>query len=366
MRGDELAALVDGAYAAALDGEWGAWTARIMAAFGSAGGLFVPIGPDGVAVDRAIGVWPSPRSAEEYLGEWYRFDPQVPAVMRLERSTVYLETDHLDENDPGTAAYMRWQRDRGFDHHMTAVGFLGEGRHRCALSMHRRTGHEQFSGEEQAALRTLVPELERAWALGFRHAELLAQSFWNGVVAQNDGRAIMLLDERGRMVRATESALSLCDVRDGLTLAGGRLRARDPEDDVRVQAAIDRAVRGEDTGAGTVRIARSAGRPPLLATVYPLPRSRRLLAPFEAAALVTIVDPARSPASPVARLRRAFGLTEKEAELAALLGTGHSVEAASGQLAIAISTARLHLRRIFAKTDTSRQAELVLLLARLG
>lgn len=51
--------------------------------------------------------------------------------------------------------------------------------------------------------------------------------------------------------------------------------------------------------------------------------------------------------------------------LAARLFEGKSLEQVAGELAITYETARTHLRRIFSKTGTSRQAELVLLIARL-
>lgn len=55
-----------------------------------------------------------------------------------------------------------------------------------------------------------------------------------------------------------------------------------------------------------------------------------------------------------------FGLTSKEARLTAELCNGHaSLEEAAEQLGIGLSTARTHLKHIFAKTDTRRQADLV-------
>jgi len=55
-----------------------------------------------------------------------------------------------------------------------------------------------------------------------------------------------------------------------------------------------------------------------------------------------------------------FNLTEKEASLTAELCNGHaSLEDAAENLGIGISTARSHLKRIFSKTSTQRQADLI-------
>jgi DNA-binding CsgD family transcriptional regulator len=56
----------------------------------------------------------------------------------------------------------------------------------------------------------------------------------------------------------------------------------------------------------------------------------------------------------------------REAELARMLLEGHSLESASESLDIAIGTARVHLRNLFAKTDTNRQGDLIRLLTRLA
>jgi DNA-binding CsgD family transcriptional regulator len=85
-----------------------------------------------------------------------------------------------------------------------------------------------------------------------------------------------------------------------------------------------------------------------------------------ATAVVFIVDPEVVPVLPVDRLKHLYGLTQREAILASELATGSTVEDAAEQLAITYETARTHLRRIFSKTETSRQSELVSLLIRVS
>jgi DNA-binding CsgD family transcriptional regulator len=61
-------------------------------------------------------------------------------------------------------------------------------------------------------------------------------------------------------------------------------------------------------------------------------------------------------------LRQLYELTPREAHLASLLASGLTVQEASDHLCCAPTTARLHLERIFKKTRTHRQAELVQLI----
>lgn len=59
------------------------------------------------------------------------------------------------------------------------------------------------------------------------------------------------------------------------------------------------------------------------------------------------------------RLQAEFKLTPAQARLAVLLHDGASVKQAAGQLSITEGSARQYLRRIFAKTGTNRQIDLI-------
>ncbi|MYM54087.1 helix-turn-helix transcriptional regulator [Thalassovita mangrovi] len=63
-------------------------------------------------------------------------------------------------------------------------------------------------------------------------------------------------------------------------------------------------------------------------------------------------------------LRKDFGLTVTEADLADLLVQGLSLKEVSKQLCISIWTVRSHLRAIFQKTGTHRQGELIAMINR--
>ena len=62
------------------------------------------------------------------------------------------------------------------------------------------------------------------------------------------------------------------------------------------------------------------------------------------------------------RLRSHFGLTPAEARLALHLVTGGTLRSAAVKLGISYETTRSSLKKIFAKTQTCRQAELVIVI----
>ena len=65
------------------------------------------------------------------------------------------------------------------------------------------------------------------------------------------------------------------------------------------------------------------------------------------------------PPSFVAGVRAFFGLTPKEAALAMHLAQGRTLGEAARAEAVAVATARAHLERIFRKTGTHQQSQLV-------
>jgi DNA-binding CsgD family transcriptional regulator len=84
--------------------------------------------------------------------------------------------------------------------------------------------------------------------------------------------------------------------------------------------------------------------------------------PNEAAALVMILDSAHPVEIAETELRQLYGFTATEARLANHLMEGLSLEECCAAMEIRRTTARMHLRNIFAKTGVRRQGELVSLL----
>ena len=72
-----------------------------------------------------------------------------------------------------------------------------------------------------------------------------------------------------------------------------------------------------------------------------------------------VTDPDEVPAGLVPALQVLFHLTPAEARLASALASGMDLREASRMLDIGRETARTQLRAVFAKTGTTRQADLV-------
>lgn len=365
---DAIEAAIAGAYAAAFDQpRWAAWSDDVGRMLGGFCTTFaVADGDTGLPRHQSIH-HPHERVIDEYRDlELWRIDPQFRLAAQETRPRIYLDTDHIDADDPDTREFLSWQAaNAGQRHHMTASVTLGDGALVGGISVHRAVADGATPAAALRTMQAIFPEFTRAMQLSYVHADKLLDAYWNGLQAERAEPAL-LLDERARVRRATPALEAVLATGVALRLAGGRLTATDPASEAGLQAVIACGVQQAQPRGGAVRVARSTGGAPLIVALYPLPRATRMIAPFEAAALLVVIDPAAARPPAPQRWREAFGLTAREAELAALLLRGHSLESAAAVLMIADGTARIHLRRLLAKTGAARQAELVRLLARLG
>jgi len=78
----------------------------------------------------------------------------------------------------------------------------------------------------------------------------------------------------------------------------------------------------------------------------------------DAAVLLFIVDPASHADTAAAWMIQAYRLTQTEAKVALAVASGLGIPQAAHRLDVSINTIKSHLRQVFAKTGTSRQAEL--------
>lgn len=231
------------------------------------------------------------------------------------------------------------------------------------ICLRRSIRREDFDGEDLGLLNAALPSLRSM----SRAASMTWRSGFSGELSafERFGRGALLLDRRARVLQTN----SCVKFGDGLDLSGGWLHAPRPADRSRLQhflaAVIDEAVTLSLPRARTIALPRPSGlRPWLLDGIACTDAFRSLHS--RAAALVLVTDLER-PLRPSAHvLHQLFGLTPTESNLACALLAGEPLHKVSQRLAISEAHARQRLKAIFAKTGTSRQAELTALLAKLG
>ncbi len=141
--------------------------------------------------------------------------------------------------------------------------------------------------------------------------------------------------------------------------AGNHLSAETPCDSRGLRDAIVAGCNGTPAWA---TVSRSARGDPLFVMAVPAGAA----APRWGEAILMINDPERESPALVGHLQSLFGLTRAEAEVAVGLGRGQDLAEIGAARGVKRSTLRDQISSIFAKTETTRQAQLASLVSRLA
>jgi len=177
---------------------------------------------------------------------------------------------------------------------------------------------------------------------------------------------MILVTAGARVLFMNRAARQMLESRDALLVDGSGLRACRSRETATLRALIGAAAqttahKGSHPG-DVFRIARPNGRPALEILVSPISTRETWCFAERAVAAVYVTDPAQTPERPEVVLSRLHGLTPAEAKVAALIARGRSGRQAADELEVSYNTLKTHLKRIFAKTGTRSQGELIRLL----
>jgi DNA-binding CsgD family transcriptional regulator len=180
---------------------------------------------------------------------------------------------------------------------------------------------------------------------------------------------IILVGPGCRAITVNRAAEEILNDGDGLQYRTGRITATNAHADVALHRALRGALMpdGSDLRGGrTFSCNRPSGKSPYVIHVLPLHRVPIGQMSPKPTALVLIIDPEHEPEPARMVLRRLYGLTIAEAEVALGISRGASLKVLADELSVSYQTVRTHLQHIFDKTDTHRQSELVRLLLALS
>jgi|RhiMetdeSRZDD1v2_1073273.scaffolds.fasta_scaffold18303_8 DNA-binding CsgD family transcriptional regulator/PAS domain-containing protein len=222
-----------------------------------------------------------------------------------------------------------------------------------------------FEGEEIAVLEALVPHLQTALRLHHRLVSLDERHRALSEALDRIPWGIVVLDVQLKIQTLNAAARAMFDQRDGLVL-DGQVPSATPTS---MRAALQRVLRDAVAGAAgsptaiarALTIARPSGKQPYSVLVAPLHHLTRQEL-NQSAVVMFITDPELRPKLPATVLMQTYGLTAAEARLAQALMRGKNLVEAADEIGVTRNTAKSQLQRIFDKTSTNRQAELLRLL----
>jgi DNA-binding CsgD family transcriptional regulator len=237
---------------------------------------------------------------------------------------------------------------------------------RAAFNMCRSAHRGPFERDEQRLLERLSPHLRRSVTLGFRIDGYLAMQNAAFNVLEQLADGVIMLDRRARVIFANAAARSF--EAHGLLRLRQVLSTWSQAHSQRLAELIRAALQGAP--GGTMSVPRSANGQLLTILVTSI-RSKDVdrLADAsikDAAVLLFVIDPANRRSIPLAQIMDAYGLTQAEARVALAASSGNTILETAQMLKLSPNTIKTHLRRVFAKTATGRQAELAGLITAVG
>ena len=357
MNQDELLALIDPIYGAAADiDRWPAVLETIADAFGASDASLSAVS------QRDVPWLVAPRTDPAFLqsyGEYYHpLNLFWQRAASLPIGTVVTDQMVLPrETLRASQFFNEWSRPQGYLSVMGAT-LLAEDDWRVEFVV---PGKHEFGPEHLKLYEAIAPHLKRAVQLNHRLQTLALDRHYSFTALDSIGQGVIIVDARARVLfanRACDSAF-----KDGLRLNDLTLCGGSSSETARLHLAIAASAQGNETDTrDAISISRRESRSALSLLIIPLRSEVEAIARYHRAAIIFVTDPENVVLPDDKQLQRKFGLTNAEIALVHELIGGGSLQTVADKLNIKIATARTHLHRIFTKTGTSRQAELMRLM----
>jgi len=309
-----------------------------------------------------------PRFLESYGQTYAKLNPMVvPAMVYPKVGAVFTASDFIPQEELlACRFYKEWLAPQGIID-LIAVLFDKSATSYSHLTVQRNKRHGLVDAESKRRFGLLVPHFRRAVAV----ARIIdVHRFEAGALADSlDGltAAFFLVDAAGRVVHANAAAHALLNKGDVVRLIARKFRPVDAQADEMLSDIFIHAENGDaaiNTKGIDVPLVSSSGESHV-AHVLPLTSGARRKAgvTYSAVAAVFVRRVDFELPHPLETIATVFKLTPAEMRvLMTVFELGGPREVAP-VLGISEPTVRTHLQHIFEKTGTSRQADLVKLVA---
>ncbi len=368
MSEEELSALISEIYDAALDPSLWQDVLEKSSLFVGGGGAAI-YSKDSVSKTANIthGCGVDDEFRQNYLDTYVRLDPSTPGFFFFDVGEVVTTSDILPyEEFLESRFYREWAQPQGLVDMATSVLEKSTTSY-AVFTVFRHEWHGRSDAQMRQRMKLLVPHVRRAVLIGKTIQLNRAEAATLADTLDSLVAGFFLIGGKGRLVQANVAGHAILSEGTILRAVGGRLIAPDPVAD----AALRNAFSSIDLGGevlGTQGIAvplAAADGQHYVAHILPLTSgARRKTGAGYSAVAAVFVSRTRieAPAAPQV-IAELYGLTPSELRvLLAVFETG-GVSDIAGALGISEATTKTHLHRLFAKTNTRRQADLVRLVA---
>jgi DNA-binding CsgD family transcriptional regulator len=293
-------------------------------------------------------------------------NPWMRVSERLHRPGVVRTNERLDAFLGERDALMRsqyfndWMRPQGFRHTLGNTVFA-QGDTVANVTLMRPPDMPSFSAAEircfERLTRHLRHSLSLALTLGSRPESAQATAW------QHLSQPAALLAGQLRVVAANAAMEANLQADGPLTWRAGRLVARDVLAHERLEAGVAALlVRAADSPIDPLWLPPYRGSEAVTLQMLPFTLPASPFVPPERHVMVLLDGVADRPRDRAALLLQRYGCTASEARLGLLLARGHTLRQAGAEMGIRYESARVYLKRVFAKLGVHTQGQMVSLL----
>jgi DNA-binding CsgD family transcriptional regulator/PAS domain-containing protein len=368
---DEAFALIGSIYDAALDEAlWPATLNRLADALGAPFANMAIYDP-ATRLASAVAPRTDPDYVRSYCAHWGSRNVLWHRAATRSAGTAFSSYDFASREEfTRTDIYNEWWSPQGLGMAALGTNVLLETYPSGAVAsgivgINRTSRSGEFSPDEIRLFTLLAPHLQRAVELYRRLSPLGMLRSHSAGLFDHLEQGVLLVDVDLKIQYANRAAEAMFARGKGLRLDDYGLAAQRASETANLRKLIAASVNDGGLKVGPVQpfqVSRGKGDPPLSLIVIPLRADVSWLVRHQPAAVIFVTDPDLAPPAADTRAMHSFGLTRTEVAFAREIARGDGIQAAADRLGIGRSTARTHLQRIFDKTGTHRQAELVRLL----
>lgn len=298
---------------------------------------------------------------KEYFADgWHLNDWRLRGIPVLMRTGTARDQEYSSREDFERNPFYRFQAKHRIGK-SCIIGFTAAPGELLALTLHRTLEQDFYSDQEAAVLQRVGMRLagcaKIAQAISSQRVAGMTDAF------QMAGVAAVFFDRSCRVTTVTGAAETLfgseIDVKNRMLVC--RVHGVTSSLQRKMRAVTGEGWLSHGEPSDVVFVERDNGKP-LRVVVQ---RLGGLLPDLFAHSVGVCLfsDASRSQAPSVGQLSALFGLTTSEGGVAQMIAQGLSLREIAKQKKISYETVRTHLRAIFSKTKTRRQAELAKLLA---
>lgn len=303
-----------------------------------------------------------------YEERLFELNPRFSLLPGLEAGQVRADRHLAPELERSAGEYYEWLGRACGTRYFAGVKLFETHDFLALISIHVPEKHGWIDRSTEDLFRTLAPHVANSLAI---HLALAGRDDRLALIeegAAGRGKAYALLDSSGRIIECSREFQDTAAQSGALAISDRRLSAQRAADRERLGRLLHSVLGGDESTQPPVpvRIETSQGSHGLLVRGVRLGQKRELFGRLRPAAMLVLIDLDAPTAHLASELRSAWGLTVREAELAALIAAGVRLDEAGSKLGISELTVRHHLKAIFRKMDVERQSDLVRLVTRLS